>query len=136
LLFIDIETVSCVPSYAQLDERLKPLWTKKALTLDAETPPDELFNEKGAIYSEFGKVITIATGFFFMNEQGKLSFRVKGISNDNERALLIELNELFSRFNQRKLTLCAHNGKEFDYPYLCRRMLVNNVPIPEILQLS
>ena len=136
LLFIDIETVSCVESYAQLDERLKPLWNRKAFILNAETPADELFNERAAIYSEFGKIITIATGFFFLNEQGKLSFRVKGISNDNERTLLIELNELFSRFNERKLTLCAHNGKEFDYPYICRRMLVNGVTIPEVLQLS
>jgi len=136
ILFLDIETVSCVPEYAQLDERLKPLWNKKALTLKTELPADELFNERAAIYSEFGKIITIATGFFSLDEKEKLSFRVKGLSNDNERTLLIELNDLFSRFNQRKLILCAHNGKEFDFPYICRRMLVNGVPIPEVLQIS
>ena len=26
--------------------------------------------------------------------------------------------------------LAAHNGKEFDFPFIARRMVINNVPIP------
>ena len=29
--------------------------------------------------------------------------------------------------------LCAHNGKEFDFPFLARRILVNELPLPAIL---
>jgi uncharacterized protein YprB with RNaseH-like and TPR domain len=34
------------------------------------------------------------------------------------------------------LYLCAHNGKEFDYPYLIRRILINGLEVPSILNLS
>ena len=64
ILIIDIETVSCVSDYKQLNERMSKLWDKKASWLhNADTLSSaELFNERAGIYAEFGKIITIAIG--------------------------------------------------------------------------
>ncbi|WMJ71778.1 3'-5' exonuclease [Cytophagaceae bacterium ABcell3] len=138
ILFLDIETVSCVPSYKQLNERLRPLWDKKAgFIAKNEETPEQLFQEKAAIYAEFGKVVSIGVGFFFYDQNKQLSLKVKGLSSHNEQDLLQEFSSLLTkRFNSKNLILCAHNGKEFDFPYLCRRMVVNNIKIPEPLDIS
>ena len=138
ILFIDIETVSNHASYEELNERLRVQWDKKAgyLSQDGDTPKD-LFFEKAAIYAEFGKVVTIAIGFFHESENGEQGLRVKAIANHDEKELLIEFKELIEqKFDQSKLKFCAHNGKEFDYPYLCRRMLINGISLPQTLDIS
>lgn len=136
ILFLDIETISCCSSFHSLDERLKPLWEKKARYLDKEADCAELFFEKAAIFAEFGKVLTISIGSFFQNASQELCFKVKSFYGDNEKEVLQSFADLLNRFDQRTLRLCAHNGKEFDFPYLCRRMLVNQVEIPEVLQIA
>jgi DNA polymerase elongation subunit (family B) len=134
ILFIDIETVSCAPSYALMDERLKPLWDRKAAFINSEEKSEDLYRRAG-IYAEFGRIITIAAGFFFM-ESSQLSFKVKSFTGDDERKVLFDFIDLIKKYNQKKLLLCAHNGKEFDFPYLCRRMLVNQLDIPEVLNIG
>jgi DNA polymerase elongation subunit (family B) len=135
ILFLDIETVTGTASYHELSDRLQHLWTKKSGMIDDQKEPDELYFEKGAIFSEFGKVITISVGFFFF-QQGELSLKIKSFWGHNEKELLEDFKRLLERFDPRKLRLCAHNGKEFDIPYLCRRMLINAIPIPEALNVS
>ena len=133
ILFLDIETVGIVQSYNQLDERMQKLWDKKAERLKdtAEQTPEATYKKAG-IYAEFGKVICISVAFL---KDDKL--RIKSFYNDDELVLLENfaglLNTYFSKNHHR---LCAHNGKEFDFPYLCRRMLVNGIPIPTILDAS
>lgn len=139
LLFIDIETVSAHDSYSKLDERLKPHWDKKAGFLRNEEGlgPDQLYLDRGAIYSEFGKVIVIAIGVFHQPNEGELSLRVKSFSSHNEADLLGGFKEMLEqKFDQDNLTLVAHNGKEFDFPYLSRRFLVNSIKLPDILDNS
>lgn len=136
ILFLDIETVSCVSSYHHMDNRLKPLWERKASYLDKETDKETLFFEKAGIYAEFGKIITISIGSFFQNQTSELCFKVKSFYGDDEKIVLKEFNDLISKFDQRRLVLCAHNGKEFDFPYICRRMLINGIEIPEVLRIS
>ena len=139
LLFIDIETVSIHDSYHKLDERLKPHWDKKAgfIRRESEATPEELYLDRGAIYAEFGKVIVIALGFFHEPENAPLSLRVKSLSAHDERELLSQFKMILeTKFDQDNLVLCAHNGKEFDFPYLCRRMLLNQVKLPDILDNS
>ncbi|XWN35665.1 MAG: 3'-5' exonuclease [Roseivirga sp.] len=136
LLFVDIETVSCAPNYQALEEPLKPLWDKKAATIrksDQEAASD-LFFEKAAIYAEFGKVIVIGLGFVSFDENDVPTLRVKTLQGHKEKALLQAFQSLLdTRFAQDTLRLCAHNGKEFDFPYLCRRLLVNGLPLPQVL---
>jgi predicted PolB exonuclease-like 3'-5' exonuclease len=138
VLVIDIETVSGKSSFEELSPEMQALWAKKAgqLKNPDELTPQELFSDKGAIYAEFGKIVTIAFGIYYMHEEHGLSLRVKAIADDNEGVLLDEFKSLIeSKFDQSKLAFCAHNGREFDYPYLGRRMLVNGISLPYALQL-
>ena len=139
ILFLDIETVSCVGQYQELDEALKSLWDKKAATIrksDQEAPSD-LFFEKAAIYAEFGKIIVIGLGFVTFDAQKVPTLRVKALQGHDEKTLLLSFKELLAKgFPQEGLRLCAHNGKEFDFPYLCRRMLVHGIPLPPALNMT
>ncbi len=134
LLVIDIETVRSHPVYDDMPERLRQQWDKKAAYLrnEDELTPAELYEERAGIYAEFGKVITIAAGFFSPSGQ-ETTLRVKAFYDHDEAALLQAFNQLLAKFDERALTLCAHNGKEFDFPYLCRRMLVNGIALPPVL---
>lgn len=133
ILFLDIETVPMCATYGQLPERFLKLWDKKAAMLkrsDDDTP-ETLFPRAG-IYAEFGKVICISFG---MHTGG--NFRIKSFAGDDEKQVLSDFaNLLESKFSQSDILLCAQNGKEFDFPYLSRRMLINGISLPEILDLA
>lgn len=138
ILFIDIETVSTVDNYEKLPERLKPLWKNKSkMYANDNISCEDSFIKKAAIFAEFGKIIVIGLGFFYTDKQGELAFRSKSIQGHDEAEVLNEFKKVveskFSTFTHR---LCAHNGKEFDFPYLCRRMLINNIALPNILQIN
>ncbi len=136
ILFLDIETVPQCSKYDELDERWKKLWDKKAKNIarNQETP-DELY-ERAGIYAEFGKIICISVGF--LNKSGNdWTFRIKSFFGHDEKKILIEFSELLtSRFSDTGKALCAHNGKEFDFPYIGRRTLINELPLPYILDLA
>ena len=138
ILFLDIETVPAFAEYNQLDERMQKLWNKKAERLStAGSPADELFSPerlyaRAGIYAEFGKIICISVGAFAKGE-----FRIKSFWGHDEKTLLTEFAALLNkRYNKPEHLLCAHNGKEFDFPYIARRMLVLGIVIPRILDLS
>lgn len=137
LLVIDIETASAFPEYAHMDQRLQALWDKKASFLqnDENKSSEELYFNRGAIYAEFGKVICISAGIFTF-ENNQFGLRIKSFASDNEADILNAFKNLIeTKFDDKSLTLVAHNGKEFDFPYLCRRMLVNGILIPDALDL-
>lgn len=138
ILFIDIETVPQYSDFENLPDIWKELWSHKAKFLRHD-PENEnaitLYNRAG-IYSEFGKIVCISTGFI-TQQSGVRKLKIKSFYGDDEKKLLGEFSALLnSYFNTREHSLCAHNGKEFDYPYLCRRMLVNELHIPTILDIS
>ncbi len=136
LLVLDIETVSQFGSFNELDEEWQELWTRKVGALNNPEINASLIYDRAAIYAEFGKIVCIGLGIFHQ-ENGETHLRVKAISGHNEKEILLEFAELLNtRFNQPKHKLVAHNGKEFDFPYLCRRMLINGINIPEILNVS
>lgn len=138
LLFIDIETVSQTIDYVSLTERMKTQWSRKSAFLrkNEEQTEENLYHEKAAIYAEFGKIIVIGIGFFTKGKEGKLKFRVKALKGHDEKELLIEFYNLIVQFKNDGLQLCGHNAKEFDFPYLCRRMLVNGIKLPYVLNTS
>jgi len=136
LLFIDIETVAEQPDLDLLDETMQALWAKRASRLDPQQPPDILYKQRAALSAEFGKIICIAAGYFYLNDEQQLSLRVKSFSGIDEVQLLQDFKYLLeNRFNKRT-RLVAHNGKYFDYPYLCRRMLINRIMPPAILNIA
>ena len=138
ILIIDIETVSAASSYDDLDHRLKKQWDRKASFLknEEDLPPDQMYHERGAIYAEFGKVVCVGVGLF-TTTNNDMGLRVKSFISKDEKQVLIGFKELVDKkLKNDQLLLCAHNGKEFDFPYLCRRYLVNGIAIPEVLQIS
>ena len=135
ILFIDIETVACTAQYQDLEESFRLLWNKKAATLGTTDPQGvrELFFDKAAIYAEFGKIISIGLGHIMFDNNTPM-LHVQGLSNHDEKVLLQTFRKiLMENSRQNSLRLCAHNGKEFDFPYLCRRMLVHGIPLPPVL---
>lgn len=133
VLFLDIETVPQVPAFNNLNASMQVLWEKKSKQFRTpEQNAADVFDRAG-IYSEFGKIICISVGF--INEKTPFSFRVKSFRGDDEKTLLNDFSGMLSKFckSKRDATLCAHNGKEFDYPYIARRMIINGLLIPDIL---
>lgn len=138
LLFLDIETAAGYPSLDAVPERLRQQWTRKArhLRTDASQTDADLYEGRAGIYAEFGRVIVIGLGFAHPTDGGELALKVRTLAHADEAALLREFVQIVERYRPDRLTLCAHNGYEFDYPYLCRRMLVNGIALPKALQLS
>ncbi len=134
VLVLDIETVSQQADFESLDETWKELWRLKAANLkgaDQQTP-EELYSRAG-IYAEFGKVICISVGIFRAYGD-HFQFRVKSFYDDNEQVVLNDFaNLLNGRFDNNRFLLAAHNGKEFDFPYLSRRMTVHGMKLPLLL---
>lgn len=130
ILYIDIETVPVVYSYSDLDEKTKKLWDRK-WQYNKENTAEELYKKAG-IYAEFAKVICI--GFGYRSNKG---FETGVLAGDDEKSLLKQFADLITReLLTNNIILCAHNGKEFDFPFLGRRFLVNALPMPEPLQLQ
>jgi len=132
VLFLDIETVPGVPSFDKLEKGMQQLWEKKSIQFrTAEQSAQDVF-ERAGIYAEFGKIICISVGM--IKEKNPVSFRLKSFYGDDEKSLLVEFSSMLSKFTRnRESLLCAHNGKEFDYPYIARRMVINRLVIPDIL---
>ncbi|MFO8086411.1 MAG: 3'-5' exonuclease [Bacteroidales bacterium] len=130
VLFLDIETVSASASYEDLSPRMQALWAKKAkqLSKHEEDTPEVLY-EKAGIYAEFGKIVVISVGFFRGEE-----LRITSFYGDDEKQLLADFAILVNHhFNTAGHYLCAHNGKEFDFPYIARRMLIQGISLPDML---
>jgi 3'-5' exonuclease len=132
ILFLDIETVPSVQSFDMLDPVIRGHWGKKSkLIAGEEKSPAEVY-ERAGIYAEFGKIICISAGF--LNQKNPFSFRLKSFFGDDERELLLQFFSMVEKFtSNRDALLCAHNGKEFDYPYIARRAIINRLVIPDIL---
>ena len=137
VLFLDIETVPAFSTYSELPDAFKLLWDKKALQIKREEDqtPENLYGRAG-IYAEFGRIVCISAGFVFFQKKSPC-FRLKSFYNKSEKDLLLEFATLLNRFGGKKgAMLCAHNGKEFDFPYIARRMLVNGVRLPALLDVA
>ena len=136
VLFLDIETVPAVQAFELLETRMQALWEKKSKQFRTpDQAPDEVY-ERAGMYSEFGKIICISVGL--VKEKSPFRLRLKSFFGDDEKALLSDFSAMLIKFckTNREATLCAHNGKEFDYPFIARRMVINGLIIPEILDNS
>jgi uncharacterized protein YprB with RNaseH-like and TPR domain len=132
ILFLDIETV---PQHACFDDAPKEmcaLWEKKFHQLrnkDESETPDSIYRQAG-IYAEFGKIICVSCGYFSTGKK----LRIKSFYGDDEKKLLQDFADTLNKFCSRSdKQLCAHNGKEFDFPFLARRMVINGIQLPAVL---
>jgi 3'-5' exonuclease len=136
ILFLDIETVPDKLDYNALSPEYKELWNKKSTQIQKENQTPEETYARAGIYAEFGKIICISFGVIYLKNKTK-HLRVKSIYGDNEKEVLQEFAALLVKMNSKKdLLLCAHNGKEFDFPYIARRMLINHIPLPAVLNVA
>ena len=135
VLFLDIETVPEVADYSKLSKIKKDLFAKKTeYQRKADDIPPEEFYDRAGIWAEFGIIICISVGFFAIeNEQQKL--RITSFNGDEKELLMRFKNLLDTHFSKPQHLLCAHNGKEFDFPYIARRMIVHGIELPEKLNL-
>ncbi len=131
---IDIETVPQEEHFQNLSPLFQQLWTDKTQYIRKEQQTAEDFYERAGIWAEFGKIICISIGFYHLKKQ-QMHLRISSFYGNDEKAILAQFITLLNK-QGKKLLLCAHNGKEFDFPFLCRRMLINGLPIPHQLQIS
>jgi len=137
ILFLDIETVPCAPRFEDLDITFQDLWTEKtAWQRKEEYSPSEFYKLKAGVMAEFAKIICISVGYLFA-EKNENHFRIKSFYGDNEKQIITDFNELLnSQFNKKQHQLCAHNGKEFDFPFIARRTLINGLKLPALLDIA
>lgn len=146
ILFFDIETVPATPQYSDLDERWQDLWRTKAIQKEIKKPKEDITDEdiaavydRAGIYAEFGKIVCISVGVFYRSkETGELSTRFKSYASDDEAELLRGFCEMLNKsFNMpERQFLCGHNIKEFDVPYICRRLLIHQMPFPKMFDIA
>ena len=147
ILFLDIETVPGSPDFEDLNEEMQELWGIKSRSIlrrssEEEVEYDEMaetYRTRAGIYSEFGKIICVSVGFLTrQSDSPEPLLRLKSYYNHVETALLDDFCDLLNRHfnNPDKFALCGHNIKEFDIPYICRRMMLNQLPFPRMLDIA
>lgn len=130
ILFLDIETVPQYSSVSELDDVERELWQKKSARLVEEGMSDEDLYKKAGIFAEFGKIICISAAFL-RPKNGSYEMRVRSFYGDDEKEILNSFMAMVNKyFNTKKIFFCAHNGKEFDFPFIARRALINGIQIP------
>ena len=139
ILFLDIECVSGEANFEELNPTMQHLWADKApriMRVDelSEAEIAQVYTDKAAIYAEFGKIVCISVGIL-TEKEGTTEIRVKSFADPDERVLLEDFAALLTQ-NEKKLNhFCGHNIKEFDIPYIGRRMLLNRMSLPQLLDL-
>lgn len=144
IMFLDIETVPLTESLSDLPDDLQHLWEEKFRTLQRTSPgkygsemsASEAYESNAAIYSEYGRIVCISVGFIFYQNQ-TMHFRTKSFADEDEKALLKAFSELIDKFfTSSEHQFCGHNIKEFDIPFICRRMIIQHLPLPKVLQIN
>ena len=135
ILFLDIETVPQEESWSNLSKEIQELYDKKTRYQRKSNDTAEMFYERAGIWAEFGKIICISVGYF-VDVETKKQLRVTSFFGDDEHKLLTEFKVLLDKhFAKKDNVLCAHNGKEFDFPFIARRMIIHKIDLPKKLNL-
>ena len=135
ILFLDIETVPLHENWNQLTLETQQLFEQKTAYQRKEKVTPKEFYERAGIWAEFGKVVCISVGYF-IDKTDNNQFRVTSFFGDDECKILTDFKVLLDKhFSYKNKVLCAHNGKEFDFPFLARRMIVHGISLPKKLNL-
>lgn len=134
ILFLDIETVPESEHFNELDEEKKELWDHKSKYQRKDEFTAEEFYERAGIWAEFGKIICISVGYF--NFKGDIrTFRTTSFHGEESKLLKEFKNLMITHFSSSKHLMCGHNAKEFDFPYIARRMIIHGIELPYKLNL-
>jgi predicted PolB exonuclease-like 3'-5' exonuclease len=138
VLFLDIETVPEVYRFADVDHTTAHLFESKNMRYKTDDKTfDQVYDEKAGIYAEFGKIICISVGFVRSSAATGRSIFIKSFAHDDEETLLRQFCRLLEdSYNTPEKRLCGHNSKEFDIPFICRRLLINGIRLPNVLNLA
>ena len=136
IIFIDIETVPQYSSYSELSPREKKLWDKKAGFIKKNEESETELYQKAGIYAEFGKIICISAAVKKKQNNEEI-IRIKSFYGEDEKQLLEQFTQMITDYEKKQqVILCAHNGKEFDFPYIARRLLINGIKLPDAFQMA
>jgi predicted PolB exonuclease-like 3'-5' exonuclease len=136
ILFLDIETAPQHPVFEDQPDKLQHLWEKKSSNFRDEDQTAADVYQRAGIYAEFGKIICISVGTIYQ-KKGDTKCRIKSYADDDEKKLLSDFSNMLMNHSRNGIVkLCAHNGQEFDYPYIARRCLINGLQIPNILDIA
>ncbi len=133
ILFLDIETVPEYEHFEDLSEETQALWEAKTRYKRKDELTAEEYYPHAGIWAEFGKIVCISAGYF--NPRKEQEFRVTSFYGEETNLLKAFKNLIICHFNQSQHLFCAHNGKEFDFPYIARRMLIRGIELPKKLNL-
>lgn len=134
VLFLDIETVPLFADYQSLSAEEKHLWEEKTRYRRQQGISAQEFYPQAGIWAEFGKIVCLSVGYFHFVKQ-KRQFRVRSFVGE-EAQILQDFSDLVNKhFSQKRHLLAAHNGKEFDFPYIARRMIINQIKLPSLLNI-
>jgi len=135
LIIIDIETVSAFPGFDNMDYMWQELWVEKnKIHLKENVHASELYRQKAGVMAEFGKIICICIGYF--SENGNMPMNTNLFFGEDEKLVLKDFLKSVNQLKKNKIIFAGHNIREFDLPFICRRLLINNIPIPEWLDLQ
>lgn len=136
IMFLDIETVPQESSFSNVNPQMQELWEKKSQYFrEGEATAEDVYGRAG-IYAEFGKIVCISVGILVNREDDRI-FRVKSFAGDDEKQLLEDFKEMLNHFARDvNKNICGHNAREFDFPYIARRMLIHSVKLPAILDVA
>lgn len=137
VLFLDIETVPQVYHFNDLDEKTAELYLHKNKFIQErdELSNDEVY-ERAGVFAEFGKIVCISCGIVQNKAEG-MSIRMKSFAGDDEKQILVDFAEMLNRhYNSPYHILCGHNAKEFDFPFMARRMLIHGIDLPGALDIA
>ena len=137
VLFLDIETVPTKENFEDLSAPFKKLWEEKTVwQRKDDVSPSDFYKLKAGVMAEFAKIICISVGYLFV-EKRENHFRIKSFYGDDEKQIISDFNNLLnSEFSNRHHQLCAHNGKEFDFPFIARRALIAGLKLPKLLDIA
>ena len=136
VLFLDIETVPLVSGYEALTAEWQKLWDDKMKNQVSENTSSAELYPRAGIYAEFGRIIVISAGYLHQ-KKGEWYYRVKSFADPDEKKLLSDFCQALERFEKvGKKRLCAHNGQEFDFPWIARRLLVHQLELPKVLDIA
>ena len=137
ILFLDIETVPIKENFEDLSVPFQKLWEEKTVwQRKDDVSPSDFYKLKAGVMAEFAKIICISVDYLFV-EKGENHFRIKSFYGDKEKQILTGFNSLLNtEFNKNQHQLCAHNGKEFDFPFIARRTLINGLKLPKLLDIA
>lgn len=136
IMFIDIETVPLCQSYDMLSDDYKKFWERKSSFFRAETETAADVYQRAGIYAEFGKIVCISVGVM-VERSGVKKFRQKSFAGDDEKSLLLDFAKMITDFSPKgDKVFCGHNIREFDMPYISRRMLIHGIPLPPMLDMQ